>query len=130
MTRRRGDTGTRSVMCPNWSVRGGKPQGSESPIKIYDLMVPDWWAVQAPTILVSPCLPFSASVRLFLTQGGFQRVPLWQVCRPSAARFAPGKRHGLLPLRYDRGLEERPQPAMQPNEKCGGEEMIDDPRRR
>ncbi|MDJ0796479.1 MAG: hypothetical protein QNJ51_06525, partial [Calothrix sp. MO_167.B12] len=46
------DTGTRSALCPVPRVRGGKPQGSSSPIKICDLMAPDWWAPQAPTTSV------------------------------------------------------------------------------
>ncbi|MDJ0801045.1 MAG: hypothetical protein QNJ51_30280 [Calothrix sp. MO_167.B12] len=63
MTRLSGDTGTRSGMCPVPRVWGGKPQGFESPIKICDLMAPDWWVVQAPTTSVSgasPRLPVSS----------------------------------------------------------------------
>jgi len=67
MTRGRGDTGTRSGMCPKPRVRGDKPQGSSSPIKIFDLMVPVGCAPQAPTTSVSGASPLSASPRLFLT---------------------------------------------------------------
>ncbi len=67
MTRGRRDTGTRSGMCPKPSVRCDKPQGSESLIKICDLMAPDWWAVQASPHRCLVRLPFSTSPRLFLT---------------------------------------------------------------
>ena len=66
MTRRRGDTGTRSGMWPNWSVQAFCAQGSESPTKICDLVTFDWWRVQSPTISSSPRLPLSASPRLFV----------------------------------------------------------------
>ncbi len=80
MTRGRGDTGTRSALCPVPRVQGDKPQGSSSPIKICDLMAADWWAPQAPPhrylrvspsprlrVSPSPRLPLSASPRLPLS---------------------------------------------------------------
>ena len=54
-------------MCPKPRVRGDKPQGSSSPIKICDLMVPVGCAPQAPPHRCLVRLPLSASVRLFLT---------------------------------------------------------------
>ena len=66
-TRGRGDTGTRRALCPH--VRGNKPQGFESLIKICDLMAPDWWAVLVLTTSVSGASLLFASVRLFLTNG-------------------------------------------------------------